>query len=170
MLIRAAHDDDRKGILEILEPVIRAGETYALPREMSPADAIAYWFSAGSEVLVAEDEGIVGTYFLRPNQRGGGAHVANCAYITAERAAGRGVGRAMCEHSLGRAGELGYRAIQFNFVVSTNERAVWLWKSFGFEIVGRLPGAFFHPTQGYVEALIMYLELEREKKASCPHI
>ena len=103
---------------------------------------------------------VLGTYFLKANQQGGGAHVANCGYVTAAAAQGRGIARAMCLHSLERAKERGFRAIQFNFVVSTNERAVKLWTSLGFEIVGRLPRAFQHPERGFVDALVMYRHLE----------
>jgi len=101
----------------------------------------------------------VGTYYLRANQAGGGRHVCNCGYVTKATASGRGIARAMCLHSLALARSRGYRAMQFNFVVSTNERAVRLWQSLGFEIVGRLPGAFRHPIQGFVEALVMYQTL-----------
>jgi ribosomal protein S18 acetylase RimI-like enzyme len=157
----ASHHDDADSVWTILEPVIRAGETYTLPGDMSRNDALAYWFAPGHEVFVAEetDARIVGTYFLQPNQQGGGAHVANCGYITAASATGRGVARAMCEHSLDRARTRGFKAMQFNFVVSTNVRAVHLWQSLGFEIVGRLPGAFQHPTEGFVDALVMYRNL-----------
>ena len=96
---------------------------------------------------------------MQANQRGGGAHVANCGYITAEAAAGRGIARAMCVHSLARAKARGFKAMQFNFVVSTNERAVKLWLDLGFAIVGRLPGAFLHPKVGYVDALVMFRNL-----------
>jgi ribosomal protein S18 acetylase RimI-like enzyme len=160
MQVREAVERDVHAIRATLEPVIRAGETYTLPRNMPCEGALAYWFSAGHEVFVAEDHGeIVGTYFLRANQQGGGAHVANCGYVTAPQAMGRGVARAMCAHSLERARQRGFRAMQFNFVVSTNERAVRLWQSFGFEIVGRLPKAFAHPTLGFVDAYVMYRQL-----------
>lgn len=126
MVIReavAARDED--AIWAILEPVIRAGETYPLPRDLDRESALAYWFSPGHEVFVTEDNGeIVGTYFLQANQRGGGAHVANCGYMTAPCARGRGVARAMCRHSLEHARQRGFRAMQFNFVVSSNEHAV----------------------------------------------
>jgi ribosomal protein S18 acetylase RimI-like enzyme len=153
-------DADRAAIWAILGPVLTAGETYTLPRDMSQAQALDYWFQAEHDVFVAEEDGkILGTYFLQANQRGGGAHVANCGYITAAWATGRGIARAMCLDSLERAKAAGFRVMQFNFVVSTNDRAVRLWQSLGFEIVGRLPGAFCHPTQGYVDALIMYRNL-----------
>jgi ribosomal protein S18 acetylase RimI-like enzyme len=156
--IRPARAADHDAIWSILEPVIRAGETYPLPRDMQRDAALAYWFAATHEVFVAEDADIVGTYYIRPNQSGGGAHVANCGYMTAAHATGRGVARAMCEHSLAFARGR-YRAIQFNFVVSTNRRAVALWTSLGFETLGRLPGAFAHPSAGYVDALVMFQNL-----------
>ena len=160
IVVRAAAPSDGDAIWAILEPTIRAGESYTLPREMARDAALAWWFAPAHEVFLAEENGnAVGTYFLRANQQGGGAHVANCGYITAAQATGRGVARAMCAHSLERARTRGFRAMQYNFVVSTNERAVRLWQSFGFEIVGRLPGAFHHPTAGYVDALVMYRSL-----------
>jgi ribosomal protein S18 acetylase RimI-like enzyme len=127
---------------------------------MARDEALAYWFGFQREVFAAmEGAQVLGTYFLQPNQQGRGAHVANCGYATAPWATGRGVGRAMCAHSLDRARERGFRAMQFNFVVSTNETAVHLWRSLGFEIVGRLPGAFHHPSHGFVDALVMYRSL-----------
>jgi ribosomal protein S18 acetylase RimI-like enzyme len=158
--IRLATDDDKDAIWAILEPMIRRGDTYTLPSDMNKAQALAFWFTPENETFVWEDGGaILGTYFLRANQRGGGAHVANCGYVTAACAEGRGIARAMCLHSLQRARERGFRAIQFNFVVSTNERAVKLWRDLGFEIVGRLPGAFDHPEYGFVDVLVMYKQL-----------
>ena len=156
----ASRDSDADFIWAILEPTIRAGETYALPIDMTRADAMAYWFASQHKVFVAEENARVrGTYFLQPNKQGGGSHVANCAYITAPWESGRGVARAMCAHSLEHARARGFRAMQFNFVVSTNQRAVTLWQSFGFEIVGRLPGAFRLPTQEFVDAFVMYRSL-----------
>ena len=160
MLIRPATDRDDDAIWKILEPIIRAGDTYALPCDMGREAALAYWRAGDRETFVAEDASeIVGTYYIRANQAGGGSHVANCGYVTAPWAGGRDVARRMCEHSLKLAKERGFRAMQFNFVVATNERAVRLWQSLGFEIVGRLPGAFQHPAQGYVDALVMYRDL-----------
>jgi ribosomal protein S18 acetylase RimI-like enzyme len=160
MVIRAATDNDRDAVWAVMEPIVRAGETYTLAREMDRESAAAYWMGEEHEVFVAEDGGkIVGTYFLKANQKGGGGHVANCGYMTEVSATGRGVARAMCAHSLQRARERGFRAMQFNFVVSSNARAVRLWESFGFAIVGRLPGAFLHPRLGYVDAYVMYRSL-----------
>lgn len=154
--IRRATADDRGAIWGIIGPVIRAGETYTLDRDMGEEAALAYWLGPCKTAFVAEADGaILGTYYLRANQGGGGAHVANCGYMTGAAATGRGVARAMCEHSLSEAKARGFRAMQFNFVVSTNERAVRLWQSLGFEIAGRLPGAFDHPALGFVDALVM---------------
>ena len=147
-------------IWNILEPVIRAGETYTLPRDLSREDALAYWFAEGHKVWIAEAGGeILGTYFLRANQQGGGAHVANGAYMVAPSATGRGIAQRMCEHSLEQARSRGFLAMQFNFVVSTNERAVRLWQRLGFAVVGQLPKAFRHPSAGLVDALVMYRQL-----------
>jgi ribosomal protein S18 acetylase RimI-like enzyme len=158
--IRSATFDDADAIWRILEPVLRAGETYTLPRDIDRAEALAYWFAGGNQVFVAEADGnVVGTYYLRANQRGGGSHVCNCGYITAAHATGHGIARTMCLHSKERARQSGYRAMQFNFVVSTNERAVKLWRSLGFEVVGRLSLAFQHPTKGFVDAFVMFAPL-----------
>jgi ribosomal protein S18 acetylase RimI-like enzyme len=154
--IRPAAQADDDAIWQVIAPVLRAGETYPQPRDISRADALAYWRAADHEVFVAEDdERIVGSYYLRANNRGGGSHVANCGYIVAPDSRGRGVARAMCAHSLARARERGFAAMQFNFVISSNERAVRLWQSFGFVIVGTLPGAFVHPARGAVDAYVM---------------
>jgi ribosomal protein S18 acetylase RimI-like enzyme len=151
MNIRIATAKDRDAIWE----------TDTLPRDMSKEEALRYWFAPEKETFVWEQNGaVLGTYFLKPNQQGGGAHVGNCGYVTSDAAQGRGIARAMCLHSLEHAKQRGFRAMQFNFVVSTNERAVKLWLSLGFEIVGRLPGAFRHPEQGFVDALVMYRHIE----------
>jgi ribosomal protein S18 acetylase RimI-like enzyme len=157
MSIREIEPSDHEAIWRAIEPAIRAGDTYALPADMGREDAIAYWTGPDRETFVVEEQGeIVGTYYLRANQAGGGGHVANCGYITAPGQAGRGIARRMCEDSLVRARERGFRAMQFNFVVATNERAVRLWQSLGFAVVGRLPEAFRHPNLGFVDALVMY--------------
>jgi len=162
MLIRPAQASDAEGIWRVLQPTLAAGETYALPPDMNREQALAYWTRADEspgehDVFIAEERDVVlGTYFIRPNQLGGGSHVANCAYMVAPAATGRGIAQAMCEHSLGHARSRGFLAIQFNFVVSTNERAVRLWEHAGFKVVGRVPKAFRHPTSGLVDALVMH--------------
>lgn len=158
--IRPAHDADRPALWRILEPIIRAGETYPLAQDMTEDAALAYWFSPHHDVFVADQAGeVVGTYYLKANSTAGGSHVANCGYMTAPWARGSGVARAMCMDSFDRARARGFRAMQFNLVISTNAAAVHLWQSCGMEIVGRLPGAFAHPTQGDVDALVMYRRL-----------
>jgi len=150
---------DGPAVWTILEPIIREGATYALPRDMPEAEALAYW-TGGRSVFLAEVEGtIAGTYTLAPNQRGGGDHVANCAYATGPAWRGRGIARAMVAHSLEEARRRGFTAMQFNFVVSSNAPAVQLWQTLGFTVVGRLPRAFRHPSLGPVDALVMFREL-----------
>jgi len=158
--IRSATVNDDDAIWAILEPVFRAGETYPIPRDISCVDALAYWRTSGHEVFVAEQAGgTVGTYYLRANNRGGGAHVANCGYMVAPAASGRGVARAMCAHSLAQARKRGFTAMQFNFVIASNERAARLWQACGFEIVGTLPATFQHPRLGAVDAYVMHRSL-----------
>lgn len=160
LTIRLATAADDDALWAMLEPVFRAGETYCIARDIDRAGALGYWQGCGHEVFVAEEAGVpVGTYFLCANQQGGGAHVANCGFVTAQGAGGKGVARRMLEHALGRARARGFRAMQFNFVVSTNSRALALWESYDFRVVGRLPGAFHHPQAGYVNALVMYRTL-----------
>lgn len=160
MQIRAATEADHPAILDIVTPTLAAGETYAIARDLDQDGVIAYWFGPTHEVFVAEDNGtILGTYYLMANQAGGGAHVSNCGYMTAPEAQGKGIARAMCEHSLVRARDRGFRAMQFNHVVSTNTRAVALWQKLGFNIVGTLPKAFNHPAYGYVDSYVMFRSL-----------
>jgi ribosomal protein S18 acetylase RimI-like enzyme len=160
MLIRSATSADHDAIWTIMAPVLRAGETYTLPQDWDRETALAYWFAPPHQVYVAEADGLVlGHYFLMPNRQGGGAHVANCGFMTAVEAAGRGVATAMCAHALDTARAQGFRYMQFNSVVSTNSRAVALWERMGFAIAGRLPGAFQHPAQGDVDLLVMYRKL-----------
>ena len=136
-------------------------ETRTHSTRRRPARKLAYWFRAGTRTYVAlSDDQIVGTYVLRPNRPGLGSHVANASFMVSPTARGIGIGRAMGEHCLAEARALGYCAMQFNFVVSTNEAAVRLWERLGFRIVGRLPGAFRHLTKGFVDAYVMFRSLE----------
>jgi ribosomal protein S18 acetylase RimI-like enzyme len=168
MIIRPAAAADDDAIWAILEPILRDGETYALPRDWGRAEALAFWRGGDHTVFVAElatdadsaaTPRVVGTYYLHPNQQGGGAHVANCGYATLPAARNQGIARAMCLHSLETARQRGYLAMQFNFVVASNEGAVALWKRLGFDVVGRVPRAFRHPVLGLVDALVMYRAL-----------
>ncbi len=160
MIIRPYAAADENAVWGIFEPVLRAAEAYALPSDWSRNEALDYWCSAEHQVFVADDGGdVVGTYYLQANRKGGGSHVANCGYMTSMRALGRGVARTMCAHSLDHAAMQGFRAMQFNFVVSTNTRAVALWRACGFDVVGTLPGAFQHPALGFVDALVTFRTL-----------
>jgi L-amino acid N-acyltransferase YncA len=161
MLIRPATPADHDPIWSILAPICASGEVFCVPRDGGREAAFDYWFSGPERrVFVAEVEGaVLGTSYLRPNQRGGGAHVANAGYATAPAAQGRGVARALLDHSLEAARAAGFRAMQFNFVVASNARAVATWEAAGFAVVGRLPAAFAHPRLGFVDALVMYREL-----------
>ncbi len=162
LAIRSFGAGDEDALWAILEPMIRAGETYPLPRDWSRDETLAYWTAPEKTVLLAENAksgDTWGTYYLRPNNQGGGAHVCNCGFVTAPAARGKGVAGAMCRHAMEHARKAGYRAMQFNFVVATNEGAIALWQRHGFEIVGRLPGAFDHPSHGEVDALVMYQHL-----------
>jgi len=156
--IRAAGPQDRDAVWSMLEPVFRSGETYAIDPDIGRDQALDYWYT--ERPFVALDERLpLGTYYLRTNQPGGGSHVCNAGFVTAPDSGGRGVARAMLDHALANARSLGYHAMQFNFVVETNTRAVALWQRAGFATVGRLPRAFRHPVHGYVDALVMYREL-----------
>lgn len=161
LIIRGAQPDDHDAIWQILEPIIRAGETYPLPRDMSRSDALAYWVAPARKSFVAQKgDTIMGTYYMRPNYSGGGKHIANCGYMVASNAQGQGIARAMCAHSLHTAPQFGFIGMQFNFVVSTNTRAVALWKAMGFETLASLPKVFEHPTHGKVDALVMFKALD----------
>jgi len=180
--IRLATDSDRDAIWNIFHEVVATGDTYVFDPNTSREEALAYWFREDTHTYVAEqdfvgdavsvpgkltasptgqlqDRHVVGSYVLRPNRPGLGAHVSNASFIVARSARGLGVGRAMGEHCLSEARRLGFRAMQFNFVVSTNESAVHLWQQLGFKIVGTLPGAFRHSPKGYVDVYVMFRSL-----------
>jgi L-amino acid N-acyltransferase YncA len=161
MEIRPARPEDDEAIWAILAPICAGGEVFCVARDGGREAAFEYWFSGrGRQVFVAETaDGVLGTSYLRPNHGGGGSHVVNAGYATAPAAQGKGIARALLAHSLETARAQGFRAMQFNFVVATNTRAVVTWEAAGFEVVGRLPGAFAHPTEGFVDALVMYRRL-----------
>ena len=158
MNIRTATASDHDAVWDILRPIFRAGDTYTIDPQITKHDAIAYWTQ--SQSYVADERGkILGTYYLKTNQQGGGSHVCNCGYATHPEARGKGIASAMLIHSLDQAITAGYHAMQFNFVVATNTGAIRLWQRAGFKEVGRLPGVFLHPEQGYVDALVLHKHL-----------
>jgi ribosomal protein S18 acetylase RimI-like enzyme len=141
----------------IFHAVVAAGDTYSYPPDIDEAQARAMWTTPPSRCFVAEREGeVLGVYMLRPNQPGLGDHVANCGYMVSPHARGQGVASAMCEHSLAQARRAGFTAMQYNFVVSSNEAAVRLWQRHGFAIVGRVPGAFRHARLGPTDVFVMH--------------
>ncbi|WP_348534458.1 GNAT family N-acetyltransferase [Pontiella agarivorans] len=161
MNIRTATPADFDAIWPVFHTIAAAGETYAYPRDIDRDTAYRLWMERPRQTWVAEENGtLLGTYYLKTNQPGPGAHICNCGYMTSPDARGKGVATAMCRHSKKTALEFGYKAMQFNFVASTNKGAVRLWQKLGFEIVGRLPRAFNHPAHGYVDALVMFQWLE----------
>ena len=160
MTIRPAIESDCDAIWTIFHDVIASADTYAFDPQMPRQDALAYWFRSDTHTYVGESDGrVVGTYILRANQLGPGSHVANAAFMVAPNAQGQGIGRAMGEHCLNETRQLGFRAMQFNFVVSANESAIRLWQRLGFKIVGTLPDTFRHPKRGYVDVHVMFRSL-----------
>lgn len=152
---------DWPAVWAILHSTFLAGDTYAFAPESSEAEIHKIWIETPTATFVAcdTDGRILGTYFIKPNQPSLGAHVCNCGYVVSSDAQGRGIASAMCQHSQAEAIAMGFRAMQFNFVVSTNERAVRLWEKLGFSVVGRLPEAFNHQRLGYVDAFVMFKQL-----------
>lgn len=159
-LIRPYRPSDAPALWQVIGPAIQAGETYALPRDMAEADALSWWAAGDHQAFVYERDGeVLGSYFIRPNQLGGGGHVANAGYATRPESRGQGVARALCDHSQEQAAAQGFRLMQFNFVIASNVGAVTLWQRCGFSIVGTVPEAFSHPRLGYVDAHIMVKRL-----------
>jgi L-amino acid N-acyltransferase YncA len=150
----SAHSDE---IWEIFREVVQTGDTYVFEADISREDALRYWLTPDHHVFVAVDNGsVLGTYILRKNQPGRGSHVANASYMVSPKARGKGLGSLMCQHSIEEARRLGFSAIQFNLVVTTNSAALSVWKKHGFEVVGTLPKVFRHETQGLVDAFVMH--------------
>ncbi|MDX8351293.1 GNAT family N-acetyltransferase [Cognatiyoonia sp. IB215182] len=158
--MRLARATDADAIWPLLRDVFRAGETYAVDPQISKDAALDYWMTQPRAVYVAEEGGqILGTYYIKTNQPGGGAHICNCGYIVAPAARGQGLAAQMCAHSQAEARALGYKAMQFNFVLASNEGAVRLWHRLGFQTLATIPDAFDHPILGMVAAHIMHKSL-----------
>jgi GNAT superfamily N-acetyltransferase len=158
--ITPATSADEERIWALLQPVFSAGDTYAVDPLIDRDAAIAYWMEADKTAFILRVEGqAVGTYYIRPNQPGAGAHICNCGFITAPSSRGKGIARRMLDHALIEAKQQGYRAMQFNFVLASNQRALAIWQRNEFATIGRIPQAFLHPKQGYVDALILHRSL-----------
>lgn len=159
--IHPYQDSDWQTIWPFLHTAFAAGETYAYSPQSSEAEIRTAWVElpAATYVACAKDGRVLGTYYLKPNQPGLGAHVCNCGYVVTPDAQGQGIATAMCEHSQREALVRGFSAMQFNLVVSTNVRAVRLWKKLGFAVAGTLPSAFRHQRLGFVDALVMFKTL-----------
>jgi L-amino acid N-acyltransferase YncA len=160
LTIRPATVNDWPAIWHLFQQVTAAGDAFAYDTDTPEAVARKLWVEPPARAFVGASDGqVVGTYYVRPNQPGRGAHVANAGYMVATGAQGRGFASALCKHSLATARQLGFRAMQFNFVVSTNSAAVRVWEKHGFRVLGRVPAAFRHDRLGLVDALIFYREL-----------
>src|SRR4051794_562912 len=160
LTIRKAIPEDSDQIWNIIKEVISKGDTYTFAPNSSRETMLGYWCGQDKHTYVATDnEEIAGTFIIKDNQPGLGSHVANASYMVSERAAGKGVGKAMGEFSLEEAKRLGYQAMQFNIVVKCNTRAVRLWQKLGFDIIGEIPDAFNHKENGFTNAYIMYRKL-----------
>jgi L-amino acid N-acyltransferase YncA len=158
--IRKATFSDHEAIWEVLEPIIRRGGTYVFSTESTKTEMMEYWMNPDKMTYVAEEKGFVlGSFYLRPNQPDFGDHICNAGFMVNSSAQGKGIGRKMGEFAMEEARRLGFRAMQFNFVIKTNEPAVKLWKSLGFQVIGEIPSAYRHPQLGVVPALIMYQQL-----------
>ena len=158
--IKPAKDADRPFVWRIIKAVIAGGDTYVFDPDTPEDEMLAYWFSPEKYNYVARlNCEVAGIFWLRANQPGLGSHVANAAYMVSPDAKGKGVGKQMAEFSLEEARRLGFDAMQFNFVVKSNEAAVKLWEKIGFQIVGEVPEAFRHSENGLTGAYIMYRKL-----------
>jgi L-amino acid N-acyltransferase YncA len=156
-VIREATGDDWPAMWKIFREVVSGEDTYVFAADAPESDARAYWFGPGVASFVAiSGQEITGMYKLVANYRDLGSHVANASFMVSPRARGKGIGREMGLRALAEAKARGFLAMQFNFVVSTNTRAVSLWKSLGFEIVGTLPKVFRHRQLGLVDAYVMH--------------
>lgn len=160
--IRVVGENDFEKIWPILREIIREGKTYEYPVDMNKEEVFHTWMEKPDQTYLVEKNGeVLGTYYIKANHSGQGNHVCNCGYMVAPNARGKGIGTILCKHSQQEAVNLGYRAMQFNFVASSNLKAVNLWLKLGYKIVGRLPEAFNHPEKGFVDAYVMYKLLNK---------
>ncbi|AKP52876.1 MULTISPECIES: GNAT family N-acetyltransferase [Cyclobacterium] len=159
-MIRKATREDYNAVWKIFSEVIKTGDTYVFSPETSKENIQKHWFSDYMNTFVFEENNeILGTYIIKPNQIDLGNHIANCSYMVSPNSQGKSIGKQLCEHSLEFAKESNFKAIQFNIVVSTNKTAIKLWEKYGFKIIGTTPNGFRHLKLGFVDTHIMYKPL-----------
>lgn len=159
-MIREMTRSDFESFWPCFESIIKAQETYAFDPKMNLEQAYELWCELPEKTFVFVNGGeVLGSYYIKPNGMGPSDHICNCGYMVTTAARGRGIARQLCEHSQQIAIELGFEAMQFNSVVSSNEVAVNLWQQLGFEIIGTIPRAYRHCKLGYVDSYIMYKKL-----------
>ncbi len=159
--IRAVKSDETEAVIDIVEPIVRSAESYAIEPDLSREQIQEWWFSSEHEIRVAvHRDRVIGSYYLRANQRGPGAHIANCGYVTFSDFTRRGVGRAMCLDSMAVARSRGFLAMQFNLVLRSNEPALRLWLDMGFREIGEVPRAYRLPSGDFVDGVIFFRSLE----------
>jgi GNAT superfamily N-acetyltransferase len=162
VLIRDATPDDWAAMWPFVRQIVAAADTFPYDPEMDEAQARAMWLvgpPGRTSVAVGADGTVLGTANMYANRDGPGAHVASGSFMVDPAHWGKGAGRALCEDALDWAREQGFRAMQFNAVAESNDRAVALYRSLGFDVIGTVPEAFLHPTQGYVGLHVMYRQL-----------
>ncbi|MBX9870063.1 MAG: GNAT family N-acetyltransferase [Burkholderiaceae bacterium] len=159
--IRHYQPEDWQQLWPLLHATFSTGDTYTYAPDSAEAEIHQAWIETptATYVVTSDDGTLLGSYKLLPNQVGLGSHVCNAGYVVNANARGQGIASALCQHSQLEAIKLGFRSMQFNMVVATNEVAVRLWQKHGFAIIGTLPEAYQHQTLGYVDAYVMFKKL-----------
>ena len=158
--ITAMSRDDFEQFWPVFRDIVDAQETYAFPVGMTLEEGYHLWCEYPQQTFALKiDDSVAGSYYIKPNAAGPGSHVCNCGYMVDPHFRGQGIARTLCEHSQQVAEDLGFHAMQFNSVVSTNEAAVHLWEKMGYNIIGTVPQAYQHKSRGLVDAYVMYKKL-----------
>jgi ribosomal protein S18 acetylase RimI-like enzyme len=163
LIIRPASSDDLEDIWRMWKDIMDQKVYFAFDDQTTKEDIIKSWINLNNHCFVAEKvNSIVGAYILKPNQPGYGKHIANASYLVDTTFRGGGIGHQLCVHSIESAKKIGFRGMQFNFVVSTNTMAIRIWERYGFEIIGTIPGGFYHVEKGYVDVYIFFKDLTND--------
>ena len=158
--VKIAYDHNKEALWTIVEPMLRKGGAYVFSTDRTKDSMMDYWLGKDKATFLVECGGkLVGTFYLKANQEDLGNHICNAGFVVSPEAEGQGFGRWMGEFAQREAKARGYLAMQFNFVIQSNLKAVHLWKSLGFAVIGEIPDAYRHPTLGLVAALIFYKKL-----------